>query len=51
VPEVLGPQLRDLLQLMWRTDPTERPGAGAVLDTLDTLDAAGPGACFSDECC
>ncbi len=48
VPDVLGLQLRDLLQRMWRTDPLERPGAAAVLDALDAVAASGPEACFSD---
>jgi hypothetical protein len=47
-PEVLGPQLQDLLQRMWRTDPTERPDIAAVLDALDAAAVAGPDACFSD---
>ena len=52
LPEVLGPQLQELLQRMWRTEPTERPDVAAVLDALDAVagaNAGGPdGLCFSE---
>ena len=52
LPEVLGPQLQELLQRMWRTEPTERPDVAAVLDALDAAagaNAGGPDAlCFSE---
>ena len=52
LPEVLGPQLQELLQRMWRAEPTERPDVAAVLDALDAAagaNAGGPDAlCFSE---
>ncbi len=51
LPEVLGPQLQELLQRMWRTEPTERPDLAAVVDALDAAAAntGGPDAlCFSE---
>ena len=52
LPEVLGPQLQELLQRMWRTEPTERPDVAAVLDALDAAAVANAGVpdalCFSE---
>jgi hypothetical protein len=47
LPEVLGPQLQELLQAMWRTEPSERPDLAIVLDALDVAEHAGVRA-FSD---
>jgi hypothetical protein len=44
VPEVLGPQMQNLLRAMWSTDPAARPTLVHVLDTLDTAVAAGAAA-------
>ncbi len=41
LPEVLGPQLQQLLLHMWSGDPAERPHLASVLDALDLATAAG----------
>eukprot|EP00750_Incisomonas_marina_P016460 INCI19132.13.p1 GENE.INCI19132.13~~INCI19132.13.p1 ORF type:complete len:802 (-),score=119.21 INCI19132.13:464-2869(-) len=47
VPEFLGPAMRDLLQLMWLTDPGQRPDMDAVVDTLRSSSTAAAAASSS----